>query len=123
MIPVYNDEDIIEQVIEHLLSQGLELVVLDNYSTDTTYEKCKKYAERGQIKLESFKTKTFDQHWGLIIRALYDMAISLNPDWVVRSDSDEFLESGIKGMTLKDAIIQANTEGYNLIQSDVFDFL
>jgi len=122
MIPVYNDEDIIEEVLEHLLSQGLELVVLDNGSTDTTYEKCRKYAERGQIKLESFKTKTYDQHWGLIIRALYDMALGQKPDWVVRIDSDEFLESGIKGMTLKDRIIQADIEGYNLIQFNVFDF-
>ena len=34
MIPVYNGGDIIQEVIEHLLSQGLEIVILDNGSTD-----------------------------------------------------------------------------------------
>jgi len=122
MIAVFNEEDIIEEVIEHLLSQGLELVILDNGSTDTTYEKCEKFAQRGQIKLDRFKTKTYDHHWSSILRALYDLALTQNPDWVIRSDSDEFLESGVKGMTLKDAIIQADAEGYNLIQCNVFDF-
>jgi len=50
MMPAYNEEDILEEGIEHLLSQGLELVVLDGGSTDGTYEKCRKFAERGLIK-------------------------------------------------------------------------
>jgi len=122
MIIVRNEEDIIEEGIEHLLSQGLELVVLDGGSTDGTYEKCKKFAERGLIKLEIFKTKTFDHHEGLIRRAVYDMALALKPDWIIRIDADEFLESGINGMTLKDAITQVDAEGYNLIQFNWFDF-
>ena len=120
MIPVYNDEDIIEEVIEHLLSQGLELVVLDNGSTDATYEKCRKFVEKGILKLHQFKTEFYQ--WDLILRMLYDIALVQKPDWVIRSDSDEFIESGVKGMTLKDAIIQADAEGYNLIQFDRFDF-
>jgi len=120
MIPVYNDEDIIEEVIEHLLSQGLELVVLDNGSTDATYEKCRKFVGKGILKLHQFKTEFYQ--WDLILRMLYDMALVQKPDWVIRSDSDEFLESGEKGVTLKDAIIRADAEGYNLIQFDRFDF-
>jgi len=120
MIPVYNDEDIISEVIQYLLSQGLELVVLDNGSTDNTFEICKKFVDKGILKLVQFNTKSYQ--WDLILRILYDLALTENPDWVIRSDSDEFLESGIKGMTLKDRIIQADTEGYNLIQFDRFDF-
>ena len=43
LIATYNEEDIIKEVIEHLLSQGLEIVLLDNGSTDQTYEICKKF--------------------------------------------------------------------------------
>lgn len=122
MIPVYNEEDIIQEVIEHLISQGLDLVVLDNGSTDGTYEICKKFAEKGLLELSKFKTKTYDNNWDLILRALYDLALTKKPDWVIRSDSDEILESGIRGVPLKDAISKVDAEGYNLIQFDIFNF-
>ena len=38
MLFTYDDEDVIEEVINHLLSQEIELVVLDNGSSDDTYE-------------------------------------------------------------------------------------
>ena len=120
MLPVYNDEDIIEEVIEHLISQEIPLVVLDNGSTDGSYEICKKFVGKGIIELKQFKTSSYK--WDLILRMLYDMALVHSPDWVMRSDSDEFLESGLKNTTLKEAIIQADNEGYNLIQFDAFQF-
>ncbi len=120
MIPTYNDEDIIEEVIEHLLSQDIELVVLDNGSTDNTFQICKKFSDKGLIKLEQFKSDLFD--WVLILNKLYDMAIFESPDWVLRSDSDQFLESGINNLTLKDVISQSEVGGYNIIQFDRFDF-
>jgi len=120
LMPVYNDEDIVGEVIEHLISQGLELVVLDNGSTDKTYEICKKYLGKGILKLSQYKSSQFQPD--LIYRMLYHMALTQSPDWVIRSDSDELLESGIKNITLKDAITQADSEGYNLIQFDRFDF-
>jgi len=120
MIPVYNEENIIEEVIQHLLSQGLDLVVLDNGSTDGSYEICKKFAEKGLITLNQVKTSKFD--FPLILRILYDMALTRNPDWLIRSDQDEILESGIENLTLKEAIEQEDEKGCNLLQFDVFEF-
>ena len=122
MLPVYNDEDIIQEVIEHLISQEIPLVVLDNGSTDNTYKICEKFLGQGILQLQQYKTSTYIYQWGLIIRILYDMAMTRSPDWVIRSDSDEILESGKKNMTLKEAITQVDEEGYNLIQFDRFDF-
>jgi len=120
MLPVYNEEDIVEEVIQHLLSQGLDLVVLDNGSTDGSYEICKKFAEKGLITLNQVKTSKFD--FTLILRILYDMALTRNPDWLIRSDQDEILESGIPNLTLKEAIEQEDKKGHNLIQFSVFEF-
>jgi len=120
MLSVYNDGNIINEVIEHLLSQNLELVVLDNGSTDGSFEICRKFQDKGILQLKQFQTETYNQF--LVYRMLYDMTIAHNPDWVVKIDSDEFLESGISKMNLKDAIIQVDKEGYNLIQFDRFDF-
>jgi len=120
MLGVLNDEDIIREVIEHLIAQGLELVVLDNGSTDKTFEICKEYLDKGILSLKKIQTSWFK--WDLILRILYDLAIEQSPDWVIRSDADEFLESDQPGITLKDAITKIDSEGYNLIQFDRFDF-
>jgi len=120
MLPVYNEVDIVEEVIQHLLSQGIDLVVLDNGSTDGSYEICKKFAEKGLITLNQVKTSKFD--FPLILRILYDMALTRNPDWLIRSDQDEILESGTENLTLKEAIEQEDDKGCNLIQFNVFEF-
>jgi len=120
MIPVRNNEDIIGEVIEYLVSQGIELVVLDNGSIDKTYEICKKYVGRGILKLSNYKSEVF--RISINLRMLYDMALVHSPDWVIKNDSDEFLESGMPNTNLKDAIEQIDSEGYNLIQFERFDF-
>jgi len=120
MLPVYNEQEIVGEVIEHLLSEGLDLVVLDNGSTDGSYEVCKKFAEKGLIVLEQYSSPSFN--WPLVLRMLYDMALRKNPDWLVRSSQDEFLESGISNVSLKEAIIKEDEKGCNLIQFDEFEF-
>jgi len=120
IIPTYNEADIIEEVIQHLLSQKLEIIVLDNFSNDGTFEICKKFSDQGLLKLSQFKSNTFDI--SLNTRILYDMAIREGAEWVVLSAADEFLETGIQNRTLKDEIEKDASDGYNLIQFDRFDF-
>jgi len=122
MLLVHNDEDIISEVIENFLSQGLELVVLDNGSTDKTFQICEKFLGKGVLQLKQFKTSTFIGQHDLLHRMLYHMALTESPDWLLRSDSDEFFESGIHHRNLKDAIEQVDKEGFNLIQFNRFDF-
>jgi len=122
MLLVYNDEDIISEIIESLLAQGLELVVLDNGSSDETFKICQKYLGKGILQLKQFKTPTFIGQHDLLHRMLYHMALTEKPDWLLRSDSDEFFESCIPNLNLKEAIVKVNSEGYNLIQLARFDF-
>ena len=120
MIPVFNDEDIIQEVIEHLLSQNIELVILDNGSTDQSFKICERFLGKGVLRLEQYQTQSYQ--WQLILRKLYDMAIFQSPDWVLRCDSDEFLESGMKNLSLYDGISMINEKHFNIIQFDRFDF-
>jgi len=120
MLSTYNEEDFVENVIKHLLNQGLELVILDNGSTDNTFEICKKFVNKGVLKLEQFQSNTYQ--WAIILIKLYDMALIQSPDWVIRSDSDELLESGVNNLTLKEAILEADSQGFNLIQFDEAHF-
>ena len=120
MLPVFNSVDILEEVIEHILSQGIELVVLDNGSTDGSYEVCEEFAKKNLIKLKRYPTSNFD--YGLLSRILYDMALELKPDWLIRNDQDELLETGSDNVTLKEFIKNEDVKGFNLIQFDVFEF-
>ena len=120
MVPVHNDEDVIEEVLEYLISQGIEIVIVDNGSTDNTFKLCQKFLDKGVLEIFKYSSDTFIAE--LIFRMLYDLALKYSPDWVILNASDEFLESGIQKMTLKDRITQADKEGYNLIQFDRFDF-
>lgn len=122
MIATYNEEDIIEEIIDHLIFQGIDLVILDNGSTDDTYKKCKQFLGSGLLRLEKFETSNYCYQWDTILRALYDLALIYSPDWLIRSDADEFLESGIRNITLKESISDADQKGFNLIQFDRFDF-
>ena len=120
MIPVYNEEDIIEEVINHLLSQGIELVILDNGSIDDTFDICKKYVGKGLLKLEKFETDSWNA--SLFKEMLYHMAIEQKPDWVILNDADELLECPKNEINLKNAIENVDKHGCNLIQFNRFDF-
>lgn len=120
MIPTYNNVDFIEEVIEHILSQGLDLVLLDDGSTDGTFEVCQKYSKYNNVELLQIKNREWEHTE--IFRILYDMALLKSPDWVIRSDADELLESGINGVTLNDVIKKVDDEGFNIIQFDWFEF-
>jgi len=120
MIPVYNEEDIIQEVIENMISNRIELVILDNGSSDNSYKYCESFLDKGVLELRRFATDTFQI--GVVLRMLYDMAIKQSPDWVMVINADEILESGTKNLTLNEAITKADAEEYNLIQFDRFDF-
>jgi glycosyltransferase involved in cell wall biosynthesis len=120
MIPVYNEADIIGQVIGHLVSQGIELVILDNGSTDGSSDICAGHVGKGVLSIEKSVTDRFE--FNSIIAKLYDAALRQRPDWVVLNAADEFLESPFQGMTLKEAIELEDRRGYNLIQFNNFEF-
>lgn len=120
MIPVYNESDIIESNIEHLVSQGIDLVILDNASTDGSYEICSRYVGKGVISLEKLETERYEL--GLLLERIYRMALAHKPDWVLLSDADTFLESPYCKLTLKGAIESDDHNGHNLIRFNNFEF-
>jgi len=120
MMAVYNDEDFISEVLENAISQGIELVLLDDGSTDNTYEICSKFLGKGILELYLHKSNSWNEEENH--RILHDLALRHNPDWLILFGSDEFLESWNNKVTLEDAISQVDREGYNLIQFNWFNF-
>jgi len=120
MIPTYNEADVVSQIIEHLSSQGINVVILDDGSTDGTYEACLSYLGKEALSVERQATEKLE--WATILRKLYRMALRFSPDWVLLNAADEFLESPNRELSLSDAIEIEAEKGYNLIQFNNFEF-
>lgn len=124
-VSTFNDEDIIEQVVEYILKQGLDVHVIDNWSSDNTIsilEKIKvKYPNR--IYISTFpeaRTEVFD--WKGILRAKANNQINNNYDWIIHYDSDEIRTSPWVGTDLVDAISFVDSLGFNAIDFTVINF-
>ncbi len=102
LLTVYNEKDIIRQNIEFYASQGIETIVLDNYSKDGTYEILKEYEGRGVRWIERYKTDFYD------IRTLNTVLIKLAKNekekFFIWIDADEFLYPFNENFYLKDVI-------------------
>ena len=119
-MPVYNEADIVGHVIQHTINQGLELVILDGGSTDGSQHICQKFLGKGVLEIQCAETDSLDLIFNL--RRLEEMAQNYHPNWLAVIDSDEIHESPFRNVTLAKAIEHEASSGYNLIQSNNFDF-
>lgn len=121
IVAARNEQYTIRQCVEDLLSNGLEVAVLDNESTDETPEIIKSISH----KLAFHGTIPFDGTFRLydILQAKRSLAKELDADWMVHVDSDEILHSCNSGETLRQGIERAAKEGANVVNFEEFVFL
>lgn len=126
MIQMYNEKDIVEKLIEYLLSQKLDILIIDNWSDDGTFELLEKmqYKNPDRIILKRFpeegKSDQFDLY--KILEYKERLSKELSYDWFIHYDSDEYRISPWKDVTLRDAIYYIDKLGYNMIENTVIDF-
>jgi len=119
-IAVYNEADIIGQVLDHLYEQGILFVVLDNGSKDDSIEIVRSYEGKGLLEHRTVRRDHF--RWGLDLDCMLEMASRHDADWILRNDADEFLQPPEADETLCAAIAKENDRGVNVIQFDNFEF-
>ncbi len=99
VIPTFNEEDIIEHTIRYLRSQHIQVTVLDNESTDRTVEIAKDLG----VSVRTFSSQgLFDEL--LLQQNLKTLIDSLDTDWVIKNDADEYMESPYAGVSLREGI-------------------
>ena len=115
-IAVYNEEEIIEKCIKNAKEQGLDVLVLDNGCTDKTMEIVKSL----DVSVFEYKTEKYN------IFELNEQAIlkakKIGCDWYVEKDADEMFETYDKNITVKEAVMKADKEGYNCMRFDMYEF-
>lgn len=129
ILAAYNEEDIIAQVVAHLIEEGVSVYFLDNESTDGTVKAVKPFLGKGLLRIERFsgsapadqaQTATFA--WERILRRKEELSRELDADWFIHQDADEFRESPWSDRTLAEAIQVVDRLGYNAIDFAVLNF-
>ena len=124
IVPAFNEEDIIGSTIEYLVANGVDVHVLDNWSTDATGEIARSYLGRGVLDVERFPaggpTGTFDLT--AILTRTSEIA-ARHRGWCLQHDVDERRESPWgPGVGLRDALWRVQELGYNAIDHTQIDF-
>ncbi|MDD5583877.1 MAG: SPASM domain-containing protein [Candidatus Omnitrophica bacterium] len=124
----YNEENILRDNLAYYLSEGIDLVIFDNASTDRSPAiiaefKQKKDDFRGKI-IDVVRIATVGYEWQkILIAACEYMHKNLQGyDWILIIDSDGFYYSPVKGMSLLEFLSSAAKYGYNVINGKVYEF-
>lgn len=124
IICTYNEEDVICEVVDHLINQGLDVCIIDDASTDNTLNILqKKYGTNKKIIIRTrAASKDFVLFDILKLKEAIAKEFSSQYDWFMHLDSDEIRISPFPGYTLQNGISFADSLGYNAIDFTVIDF-
>ena len=124
IMTAYNEEDIIVPSIEYLIKQGIEVYLIDNWSTDTTFESARKLIGKGLITIERFPKEGPPAFFNLkhILKRKEEIAGEIKADWFIHHDADEIRVSPWQGVGLRDAIYTVDQKGFNCIDHTVIEF-
>lgn len=123
VVTTYNEADIIASTIEALRLDGVHVHVVDNWSTDGTFEIASRHADTGTVTVERYPsepTPTFDLED--LLRHVEMVGAASAADWVVHHDADERRRAPWAGMTLRAALWAVQRSGFNAINHTVLNF-
>jgi Glycosyl transferase family 2 len=129
IIAAYNEADVIGQVIEDLIGQGVSVYLLDHGSTDGTANEAAVWLGRGLLAIERFPEESgfpaelancFALEQQLARKE--QLARELEADWFLHADADELREGPLPNRTLAESIEDVDRLGYNAIDFAVLNF-
>jgi glycosyltransferase involved in cell wall biosynthesis len=124
IVPVFNERDVVRSTVMHLLGQGFQVHVIDNWSSDGSFEIIKNLAR----KEESLTFEVFPQNepsegsWKSLLERIEQIAHESTSDWVVRVDADEELQSFKSGLPVLDALSLVDSLGFDKVNFTVLHF-
>ena len=111
----YNDDDIVDDAITHLLENNHELVVWDHGSTDGTAAAIDRYSEH--IRERHFIPREFDFYkiFEHVSRHVIDN-LARDYDWISFPESDEILEGPDRSKSYFEHVVDVCDSGFDWIQ-------
>ncbi|HMQ07301.1 MAG TPA: hypothetical protein PKC30_08365 [Saprospiraceae bacterium] len=122
ILTVRNELQYLEILIPYLQTQNIEVILIDHGSHEECMERYSFWMGDPIVKIESMPYNgIFSLKEQLKVKQ--NIISTLTHDWVIHHDADEIMEHRESGMSLHDAILQADKEGYNVLNFDEFVFL
>lgn len=104
----YNEEKYLPEMVRYYREQGCDILILDNYSTDGTYQ----WLLDNNIKTTQVDTmKAF--HLDKLQRAMENEIAKYDPNWVVYVGIDIYYSFD---KTIRETIEETDSRGFNVIQ-------
>jgi len=117
---VRDEADVLPYNLDWYADAGFETVVIDNGSTDGSYELCERALADGRIvALERLDTELFESR--TLLRALLRLAEAQKPDYLMLTGADEFFELP-GGGSLIEAMREDFAAGYNVLRLTNMEF-
>jgi glycosyltransferase involved in cell wall biosynthesis len=127
IVACFNEADILAWTLKHLIDQGCEVHVIDNWSTDGSdeiagrYGTVEKWPQTGPIDI-------YD--WTGILKRIEEVALKHPGRWIIFNDADEIRRaptrdnslSGSYSATLAEALRGVDHSGFNAISFRVVTF-
>jgi SAM-dependent methyltransferase len=124
IINVFNENDILEQVVRYLRDQGVQVHIVDNWSTDGSYEIAKKLLTQdvcaNVIRFPAAPSANCE--WKGLLRHTAEYGARLQSDWIIHYDADEFRCAPWPSVTLAEGISFVDDLGYTAVDFTVLNF-
>ncbi len=120
-VTAYNEADVIRSTIEQLIDQGIGVYVIDNWSSDGTWEQVQGL---GLVGAEQFPPEGPSAHyeWRGLLGRVEELATTIRADWLIHVDADERRESPWPGVPLRDGLWRVDTRGFNAVDHTILTF-
>ncbi len=124
IINVYNEEDVIDPVVRYLHGQGVAVHLVDNWSTDNTWNRAEALQREGLCAniLRYPDRPSGEYAWAELLQHTARYAAKLHADWIIHYDADEYRSSPWRSSTLAEAITFVDSLGYSAIDFTVLNF-
>ena len=126
IIHLFNEADVIKQTVEYLISQGVDVFLIDNWSSDNSYalieELLKTYPRRVFFRRfpENAPSNFYD--WYHQLELTEQISKETDYSWYIHYDADEYRIAPWADTTLREAIFYIDSLGFNVIENTVIDF-
>lgn len=122
LLAIRNEELYIERCLQNLISQGFEVILIDNESTDNSVKRANKYLGKGLREIITFNYSGYYE-WEKILNFKEKIAKETDADWFLHCDADEIHQPESRFTTIKEALTVIDDQGYNAVNFDEFVFI
>lgn len=122
MLQTYNEQRFIGDCLDHLAQHGIFAYLVDNESSDDTVAIAESRLGKNLLGIE---TLARDGHFALAsqLRRKEELAQTIDADWLIHLDADEFRVSPDRGRSLSQAIAELDEAGFNAVNFLEFTFV